>query len=45
MYDKIEGIDQFDKIIDIDQLLIGRMLCFNLVIYIGVFDDICDVFV
>lgn len=44
LYDKIEGIDQLDKIIDIDQSPIGRTPRSNPVTYTGVFDDIRDVF-
>ena len=45
MYDKIEGIDQLDKIIDIDQSPIGRTPRSNpATTYTGVFDDIRDVF-
>ena len=44
MYDKIEGIDQLDKIIDIDQSPIGRTPRSNPATYTGVFDDIRDVF-
>ncbi|HCU0935885.1 TPA: excinuclease ABC subunit UvrA [Staphylococcus aureus] len=44
LYDKIEGIDQLDKIIDIDQLPIGRTPRSNPATYTGVFDDIRDVF-
>ncbi|TFE16494.1 excinuclease ABC subunit UvrA [Staphylococcus aureus] len=44
LYDKIEGIDQLDKIIDIDQSPIGRTPRSNPTTYTGVFDDIRDVF-
>lgn len=44
LYDKIEGIDQLDKIIDIDQSPIGRTPRSNPATYTGVFDDIRDVF-
>ena len=44
MYDKIEGIDQLDKNIDIDQSPIGRTPRSNPATYTGVFDDIRDVF-
>ncbi|HCY8219483.1 TPA: excinuclease ABC subunit UvrA [Staphylococcus aureus] len=44
LYVKIEGIDQLDKIIDIDQSPIGRTPRSNPATYTGVFDDIRDVF-
>ncbi|HDE3762421.1 TPA: excinuclease ABC subunit UvrA [Staphylococcus aureus] len=44
LYDEIEGIDQLDKIIDIDQSPIGRTPRSNPATYTGVFDDIRDVF-
>lgn len=44
LYDKIEGIDQLDKIIDIDQSPIGRTPRSNPATYTGVSDDIRDVF-
>ncbi|MGP4061294.1 excinuclease ABC subunit UvrA [Halobacillus sp. H74] len=40
----IEGIDQLDKVIDIDQSPIGRTPRSNPATYTGVFDDIRDVF-
>ncbi|WP_132945119.1 excinuclease ABC subunit UvrA [Tumebacillus sp. BK434] len=40
----IEGLDQLDKIIDIDQSPIGRTPRSNPATYTGVFDDIRDVF-
>ncbi|MFC0136528.1 excinuclease ABC subunit UvrA [Staphylococcus petrasii] len=43
-HDAIEGIDQLDKIIDIDQSPIGRTPRSNPATYTGVFDDIRDVF-
>lgn len=43
-YDAIEGVDQLDKIIDIDQSPIGRTPRSNPATYTGVFDDIRDVF-
>ncbi|PTF16603.1 excinuclease ABC subunit UvrA [Staphylococcus devriesei] len=43
-YDSIEGIDQLDKIIDIDQSPIGRTPRSNPATYTGVFDNIRDVF-
>lgn len=43
-FDEIKGIDQLDKIIDIDQSPIGRTPRSNPVTYTGVFDDIRDVF-
>lgn len=42
-YDKIDGIDHLDKIIDIDQSPIGRTPRSNPATYTGVFDDIRDV--
>lgn len=44
-YDSVEGLDYIDKVVNVDQLLLGRILCFNLVIYIGVFLDIWNLFV
>lgn len=44
LYDNIEGIDQLDKIIDIDQSPIGRTPRSNPATYTGVFDEIRDVF-
>ena len=41
---EIKGIDQLDKIIDIDQSPIGRTPRSNPATYTGVFDDIRDVF-
>lgn len=43
-YDSIKGIDQLDKIIDIDQSPIARTPRSNPATYTGVFDDIRDVF-
>ncbi|UAS13439.2 excinuclease ABC subunit UvrA [Staphylococcus pseudintermedius] len=43
-HDEITGMDQIDKIIDIDQSPIGRTPRFNPATYTGVFDDIRDVF-
>ena len=43
-FDEIKGIDQLDKIIDIDQSPIGRTPRSNSATYTGVFDDIRDVF-
>ena len=43
-FDSIEGIDQLDKIIEIDQSPIGRTPRSNPATYTGVFDDIRDVF-
>lgn len=43
-YESIKGIDQLDKIIDIDQSPIGRTPRSNPATYTGVFDDIRDVF-
>ncbi|NMH75245.1 excinuclease ABC subunit UvrA [Bacillus sp. RO2] len=41
---EIRGIDQLDKVIDIDQSPIGRTPRSNPATYTGVFDDIRDVF-
>ncbi|MFC3041308.1 excinuclease ABC subunit UvrA [Virgibacillus xinjiangensis] len=41
---KVKGIDQLDKVIDIDQSPIGRTPRSNPATYTGVFDDIRDVF-
>lgn len=43
-HDEITGMDQIDKIIDIDQSSIGRTPRSNPATYTGVFDDIRDVF-
>lgn len=43
-HDEIIGMDQIDKIIDIDQSPIGRTPRSNPATYTGVFDDIRDVF-
>lgn len=43
-HDDIEGIDQLDKIIDIDQSPIGRTPRSNPATYTGVFDQIRDLF-
>lgn len=43
-FDEIKGIDQLDKIINIDQSPIGRTPRSNPATYTGVFDDIRDVF-
>ncbi|KHE71830.1 excinuclease ABC subunit UvrA, partial [Halobacillus sp. BBL2006] len=43
-HETIEGIDQLDKVIDIDQSPIGRTPRSNPATYTGVFDDIRDVF-
>ena len=43
-FDEIKGIDQLDKIIDIDQSPIGRTPRSNPATYTGLFDDIRDVF-
>ncbi|RWZ55001.1 excinuclease ABC subunit UvrA [Halobacillus fulvus] len=43
-HDTIEGIDQLEKVIDIDQSPIGRTPRSNPATYTGVFDDIRDVF-
>lgn len=45
LYREIDGLDLFDKVVDIDQLLIGCILCLNLVIYIGLFIFLCELFV
>ena len=41
---KIEGLDQVDKVIDIDQSPIGRTPRSNPATYTGVFDLIRDLF-
>ncbi|WP_309091143.1 excinuclease ABC subunit UvrA [Domibacillus sp.] len=41
---EVKGIDQLDKVIDIDQSPIGRTPRSNPATYTGVFDDIRDVF-
>ena len=41
---EIKGIEQFEKVIDIDQSPIGRTPRSNPATYTGVFDDIRDVF-
>ena len=43
-FDEIKGIDQLDKIIDIDQSPIGRTPRSNPATYTGVFDNMRDVF-
>ncbi len=43
-HDEIEGVDQLDKIIDIDQSPIGRTPRSNPATYTGVFDMIRDLF-
>lgn len=43
-YDKIEGVSNIDKIIDIDQKPIGRTPRSNPATYTGVFTDIRDLF-
>ncbi|UWF56333.1 excinuclease ABC subunit UvrA [Staphylococcus hyicus] len=43
-YDAIKGVEEIDKIIDIDQSPIGRTPRSNPATYTGVFDDIRDVF-
>ncbi|UOQ45837.1 excinuclease ABC subunit UvrA [Halobacillus salinarum] len=43
-HQEIEGIDQLEKVIDIDQSPIGRTPRSNPATYTGVFDDIRDVF-
>lgn len=42
--DGIDGLDQLDKVIDIDQSPIGRTPRSNSATYTGVFDDIRDIF-
>ena len=43
-FDTIEGLDQIDKVIDIDQSPIGRTPRSNPATYTGVFDNIRDLF-
>ena len=43
-HDRIEGIDQLDKLISIDQSAIGRTPRSNPATYTGVFTDVRDVF-
>src|SRR5690554_5530742 len=43
-YEKIEGLEHFDKVIDIDQSLIGRILRLNPATYTGLFTPIRDLF-
>jgi len=43
-HDSIEGIDELEKVIDIDQSPIGRTPRSNPATYTGVFDDIRDVY-
>lgn len=43
-HDSIEGVDDIDKVIDIDQSPIGRTPRSNAATYIGVFDMIRDLF-
>ncbi|GEN46781.1 excinuclease ABC subunit UvrA [Alkalibacillus haloalkaliphilus] len=43
-HETVEGIDQLEKVIDIDQSPIGRTPRSNPATYTGVFDDIRDVF-
>lgn len=43
-YREIKGVEQLDKVIDIDQSPIGRTPRSNPATYTGVFDDIRDVF-
>lgn len=43
-YTSIEGVEQLEKVIDIDQSPIGRTPRSNPATYTGVFDDIRDVF-
>ncbi len=43
-FDKIEGLDKVDKVIDIDQSPIGRTPRSNPATYTGVFDNIRDLF-
>ena len=43
-YDKVEGVENLDKVIDIDQSPIGRTPRSNPATYTGVFTDIRDLF-
>ena len=43
-YDSIEGVEELDKVIDIDQSPIGRTPRSNPATYTGVFDQIRDMF-
>ncbi len=43
-YDKIEGLDQFDKVVDIDQSPIGRTPRSNPATYTGLFTPIRELF-
>lgn len=45
LYKLMMGLELFDKVVDIDQSFIGRMFCLNLVIYVGIFMFICEMFV
>lgn len=44
MHDKIVGLNELDKVVDIDQSPIGRTPRSNPATYTGVFDDIRDLF-
>lgn len=44
-YDSIEGIDNIDKVVNVDQSPIGRTPCSNPATYTGVFSDIRSLFV
>lgn len=43
-HESIEGLEQLEKVIDVDQSPIGRTPRSNPATYIGVFDDVRDVF-
>lgn len=45
VYCSFMGVDQVGDVVFVDQLLIGKIICLNLVSYVGVFDEICKLFV